>query len=181
MEDFWYEQIKDVQSFSFEGNSVPQHLISTFTVPVHFLIDRLRKGLATHLPALTLIRLCNAPAQSILIIFIAATHNNALQIIIEHNMHINYILQTCDTSRVECDTVLTDYKGYDVATGKMLVCVNPQWFRPTDVDNLWGDPTKAKTVLGWNPQKTSYEQLVEIMAKHDRERAKREKALKAVL
>ena len=74
-----------------------------------------------------------------------------------------------------------DEKGYDVATGKMLVCVNPQWFRPTDVDNLWGDPTKAKTVLGWNPQSTTYEQLVEIMAKHDRERAKREKALKAVL
>ena len=72
-------------------------------------------------------------------------------------------------------------KGYDVVTGKMLVCVNPQWFRPTDVDNLWGDPTKAKTVLGWNPQSTTYEQLVEIMAKHDRERAKREKAMKAVL
>lgn len=62
-----------------------------------------------------------------------------------------------------------DEKGYDAATGKMLVCVNPQWFRPTDVDNLWGDPTKAKTVLGWNPQKTSYEELVEIMAKNDRE------------
>ena len=74
-----------------------------------------------------------------------------------------------------------DEKGYDAATGKMLVCVNPQWFRPTDVDNLWGDPTKAKTVLGWNPQSTTYEQLVEIMAKHDRERAKREKALKAIL
>ena len=74
-----------------------------------------------------------------------------------------------------------DEKGYDAATGTMLVCVNPQWFRPTDVDNLWGDPTKAKTVLGWNPQSTTYEQLVEIMAKHDRERAKREKALKAVL
>ena len=74
-----------------------------------------------------------------------------------------------------------DEKGYDAATGKMLVCVNPQWFRPTDVDNLWGDPTKAKTVLGWNPQSTTYEQLVEIMAKHDRERAKREKVLKAVL
>ena len=72
-------------------------------------------------------------------------------------------------------------KGYDVATGKMLVCVNPQWFRPTDVDNLWGDPTKAKTVLGWNPQSTTYEQLVEIMARHDRERAKREKAMKAIL
>lgn len=71
-----------------------------------------------------------------------------------------------------------DEKGYDITTGKMLVCINPQWFRPTDVDNLWGDPTKAKTVLGWNPQKTSYEQLVEIMAKHDRKLAKREKAMK---
>ena len=83
------------------------------------------------------------------------------------------------TIRWECTGI--DEKGYDAATGKMLVCVNPQWFRPTDVDNLWGDPTKAKTVLGWNPQSTTYEQLVEIMAKHDRERAKREKALKAVL
>lgn len=71
-------------------------------------------------------------------------------------------------------------KGVDMKTGKMLVCVNPKWFRPTDVDNLWGDPTKAKTVLGWNPQKTSYEQLVEIMAKHDRLLAKQEKALNAI-
>ena len=71
-----------------------------------------------------------------------------------------------------------DEKGYDAETGKMLVCVNPQWFRPTDVDNLWGDPTKAKTVLGWNPQKTSYPELVRIMAEHDRELAKREKAMK---
>ena len=69
-----------------------------------------------------------------------------------------------------------DEKGYDAQTGKMLVCVNPQWFRPTDVDNLLGDPTKAKTVLGWNPHKTSYTELVRIMAEHDRELAKREKA-----
>ena len=69
-------------------------------------------------------------------------------------------------------------KGYDAATGKMLVSVNPRWFRPTDVVNLWGDPTKARTELGWDPQKTSYEQLVEIMAKHDRMLAKREKAMK---
>ena len=69
-------------------------------------------------------------------------------------------------------------KGYDKATGKMLVCVNPAWFRPTDVDNLWGDPTKAKTVLGWNPQKTSYAELVCIMAEHDRMLAKCEKAVK---
>ena len=72
-----------------------------------------------------------------------------------------------------------DEKGYDAETGKMLVCVIPQWFRPTDVDNLWGDPTKAKTVLGWNPQKTSYEELIRIMAEHDRMLAKREKAMLA--
>ena len=70
-------------------------------------------------------------------------------------------------------------KGYDAATGKMLVCVNPQWFRPTDVDNLWGDPTKAKTVLGWDPQKTTYAELVRIMSEHDRALAKREKAMMA--
>ena len=71
----------------------------------------------------------------------------------------------------------TDEKGYDDATGKMLVCINPQWFRPTDVVNLLGDPTKAKTVLGWDPQKTSYEELVKIMAKHDRELAARERVI----
>lgn len=69
-----------------------------------------------------------------------------------------------------------DEKGFDKETGKMLVCVNAAWLRPTDVDNLWGDPTKAKTVLGWNPQKTSYDELVRIMAEHDRLLAKREKA-----
>lgn len=68
-----------------------------------------------------------------------------------------------------------DEKGYDAESGKMLVCVNPQWFRPTDVDNLWGDPTKARTVLGWDPQKTSYEELVRIMAQHDRALAQAEK------
>ena len=65
-------------------------------------------------------------------------------------------------------------KGYDKKTGKMLICVNKQWYRPTDVNNLLGDPTKAKTILGWNPQKTTYEELIKIMAKHDLELAKRE-------
>ena len=72
-----------------------------------------------------------------------------------------------------------DEKGFDAQTGKMLVCVNPQWFRPTDVDNLWGDPTKAKTVLGWDPQKTSSAELVRIMSEHDRALAKREQAMMA--
>ena len=69
-------------------------------------------------------------------------------------------------------------KGYDAETGKLLVAVNPRWFRPTDVDNLWGDPSKAKSVLGWDPQKTSYEELVRIMARHDRALARRERALR---
>lgn len=72
-----------------------------------------------------------------------------------------------------------DEKGYDAKTGKMLVSVNPQWFRPTDVDNLWGDPTKAKTVLGWNPQKTSYEELVKTMTLHDIDLAKHEKTMQS--
>lgn len=76
--------------------------------------------------------------------------------------------------RIRWEGAGLEEKGYDAQTGKMLVCVNPQWFRPTDVDNLCGDPTKARTVLGWNPQKTSYEELVKIMAEHDRELAKQE-------
>lgn len=68
-------------------------------------------------------------------------------------------------------------KGIDKATSKVLVEVSREFYRPTDVVNLWGDPTKAKTVLGWNPQKTSYAELVRIMAEHDRKLAKREKAL----
>ena len=80
--------------------------------------------------------------------------------------------------RIRWEGVGLEEKGYDAQTGKMLVCVNPQWFRPTDVDNLWGDPTKARTVLGWNPQKTSYEELVKIMAEHDRELAKQEARVK---
>ena len=71
-----------------------------------------------------------------------------------------------------------DEIGIDKVTRRTLVSVNPQWFRPTDVDNLLGDPTKARTVLGWNPQKTSYEELIELMAANDRALAKREKVLK---
>ncbi len=65
-------------------------------------------------------------------------------------------------------------KGIDKANGKVLVEVNPAWFRPTDVNNLLGDPTKAKETLGWDPQKTSYEQLCAIMAEHDFVLAKKE-------
>lgn len=59
--------------------------------------------------------------------------------------------------------------GIDKATGKVVIEVSPEFYRPTDVVNLWGDPTKAKTELGWNPTKTTFEELVKIMVKHDME------------
>ncbi len=68
-------------------------------------------------------------------------------------------------------------QGIDKATGNVLVEVSEEFYRPTDVVNLWGDPTKAKTKLGWNPQKTSYEDLCRIMAEHDLELAKQEAKL----
>ena len=58
-------------------------------------------------------------------------------------------------------------KGIDKATGKVLIEVSPDFYRPTDVVNLWGDPTKAKAKLGWNPNKTSFEELVKIMVDSD--------------
>ena len=60
-----------------------------------------------------------------------------------------------------------DEKGIDKATGKVLIEVSPDFYRPTDVVNLWGDPTKAKTKLGWNPAKTSFEELVRLMVDSD--------------
>ena len=62
---------------------------------------------------------------------------------------------------------LADEKGIDQATGKVLIEVSPDFYRPTDVVNLWGDPTKAKAELGWNPTRTSFEDLVKIMVDSD--------------
>lgn len=60
-----------------------------------------------------------------------------------------------------------DERGVDVATGRVLVEVSPDFYRPTDVVNLWGDPTKARAKLGWNPSRTSFEELVRIMVESD--------------
>ena len=68
-----------------------------------------------------------------------------------------------------------DEVGIDKATGKTVIKVSPEFYRPTDVVNLWGDPTKAKTELGWNPTKTTFEELVKIMVAHDMELVKNEK------
>ena len=69
-----------------------------------------------------------------------------------------------------------DEKGIDKATGKVLIEVSPDFYRPTDVVNLWGDPSKARKELGWNPQKTTFEQLVKIMVDSDMAKVAVEKA-----
>ena len=63
-------------------------------------------------------------------------------------------------------------KGYNKKTGECLIEVDPKYFRPAEVETLLGDPTKAKTVLGWNPQKTTFEELVKIMVRHDMKQVK---------
>lgn len=60
-----------------------------------------------------------------------------------------------------------DEKGIDVKTGRVLVEVDPKYFRPSEVEQLLGDPTKARTLLGWNPTSTSFKELVKIMVQHD--------------
>ena len=68
-----------------------------------------------------------------------------------------------------------DEKGIDKATGKVLVEVDPRFFRPSEVEQLLGDPTKAKTLLGWNPTTTSFDKLVRIMVEHDMKNVKKRK------
>jgi GDPmannose 4,6-dehydratase len=71
-----------------------------------------------------------------------------------------------------------DERGIDKKTGKALIEVDKKYFRPTDVDTLLGDPTKAKSLLGWNPRKTSFEELLRIMMEHDLKLAEREAKFK---
>ena len=66
-------------------------------------------------------------------------------------------------------------KGIDKASGKVLVEVSPAFYRPTDVVNLLGDPSKARKELGWNPTKTSFEELVRLMTEHDMKKAAAER------
>lgn len=73
-----------------------------------------------------------------------------------------------------------DEKGIDKATGRVLVEVSKDFYRPTDVVNLWGDPSKAKKELGWNPSKTTFEQLVKIMVDADMAKVAVERASEQV-
>ena len=71
-------------------------------------------------------------------------------------------------------------QGVDKATGRVLVEVSPDFYRPTDVVNLWGDPTKAREVLGWNPSSTPFEELVRLMVEHDMAKVAAEHAAEQV-
>ena len=71
-------------------------------------------------------------------------------------------------------------KGINKATGEVLIEVSPDFFRPTDVVNLWGDPTKAKAKLGWNPNKTSFEELVNLRVDSDMAKVAAERASEQV-
>ena len=69
-------------------------------------------------------------------------------------------------------------KGVCVATGNVYIEVDPKYYRPAEVETLLGDPTKAREVLGWNPNETSFEELVKKMVKHDMELANKETTIK---
>ncbi len=122
----------------------------------------------------------------------AKDYVECMWLMLQHKEPIDFVIATGEQHSVRDFTYLAfkevgielkfegvglEEKGIDIATGRVIVEVNAAWFRPTDVDNLLGDPSLAKSVLGWNPTKTSYEELVSIMAKHDFELAKREKEL----
>ncbi len=73
-----------------------------------------------------------------------------------------------------------DEVGINKANGAVAVAVSPDFYRPTDVVNLWGDPSKAKRELGWNPTKTSFEELVKLMVDHDMKKVSKENAVERI-
>ncbi|WP_394531505.1 GDP-mannose 4,6-dehydratase [Priestia aryabhattai] len=73
-----------------------------------------------------------------------------------------------------------DEKGTNKATGEVIVEIDPKFFRPAEVDQLLGDPTKAKTLLNWNPTKTSFEELVRIMVEADMKKVESEEKIKVM-
>ena len=117
----------------------------------------------------------------------AKDYVECMWLILQHETPEDFVIATgvqhsvrefCDLAFKEVGITLefrgedADEKGVCVAgpehlVGKTLVEVSPDFYRPTDVVNLWGDPTKAKKELGWNPEKTSFEELVKLMVRHD--------------
>ena len=118
----------------------------------------------------------------------AKDYVECMWLILQHNVPEDFVIATGEMHTVREFAALAfkeagielrwegegvDEKGIDVATRKVLVEVDPKYFRPAEVEQLLGDPTKARTLLGWNPRKTSFEELVSIMVRHDMEKVKR--------
>ncbi len=117
----------------------------------------------------------------------AKDYVECMWLILQHKTPEDFVIATgvqhsvrefCDLAFREAGITLrfegegADEKGICVAgpahlVGKTLVEVSPDFYRPTDVVNLWGDPTKARAELGWNPSKTTFEQLVHLMVQSD--------------
>ncbi len=112
----------------------------------------------------------------------AKDYVECMWLILQHNKPEDFVIATgemhsvrefCTLAFAEAGITLRwegegiDEKGIDTATGKTLVEVDPKYFRPAEVEQLLGDPTKARTLLGWNPTKTSFPELVKLMVQHD--------------
>ena len=112
----------------------------------------------------------------------AKDYVECMWLILQHDTPEDFVIATGEYHTVREFTILAfkevgielrwdgegvDEKGIDVSTGKVLVEVDSKYFRPAEVEQLLGDPTKARTLLGWNPTKTSFPELVKIMVSHD--------------
>ena len=118
----------------------------------------------------------------------AKDYVECMWLMLQHDTPEDFVIATgeyhsvrefCTLSFREADITLrwegegVDEKGIDAATGRVLVEVDPKYFRPTEVEQLLGDPTKARTLLGWNPHKTSFEELVRLMVAHDMKKVRK--------
>ena len=119
----------------------------------------------------------------------AKDYVECMWLILQHEKPEDFVIATgeqhsvrefCEIAFREADIEIefsgegVEEKGYNKKTGEILIEVDPAYFRPSEVETLLGDPTKAKAELGWNPRKTSFEQLVKIMMKHDMEFVKKD-------
>lgn len=123
----------------------------------------------------------------------ARDYVECMWLMLQHSIPEDFVIATGETHTVrefaslvfkevgiELDWIGTgiEEKGIDKLTGKAIIEVDPKYFRPTEVELLLGDPTKAKTVLNWNPTKTNFEELVKIMVKNDVELVNREQRIR---
>lgn len=118
----------------------------------------------------------------------AKDYVECMWLMLQHNKPEDFVIATGQNHSVREFTTLAfkeaginirwegkgiDEKGIDAKTGKVLVEIDKKYFRPSEVEQLLGDPSKSKKVLGWNPQKTSFPELVQIMVQHDLKFAKK--------